>query len=402
MEMATTVSPKTSTTTTMTTTRIFAEAHHVTVLRRMHLIPEKDRPEALRRVLIIIAIGWIPLMVLCLIHTQLHQDAIASVFFGDVAVHARLLLASPLLVLAEYMVLPRLESIREHFANASLIADEHRERFQVEVQKCHRMSARLQYSGEIALCAYALAFIMILAVNRQELPAWQLASNGYSLSLAGWWHLLISLPLLLGLTLGWLWRLIIWTRFLAAVARLGLRMVAAHPDKAAGLQFVAYSPRMFAPVGLAMSIVVAGTMGNAVLHHGLSPLDHPATPVVTAAVIAILFLFPPLIFTRLLVAAWRQGIFKYGDLATRLGNEFEEKWTVPGAQVDDSALGVPDFSATTDLYSIVSNVYNMRVMLFDYQGAIAIVVTALLPFAPVWLSVIPLKTFSKELIGLLF
>ena len=386
----------------MTTTRIFAEAHHVTVLRRMHLIRERDRPEALRRVLIIIAIGWLPLMVLCLVHTLLHQDSAASMFFGDVAVHARLLLSAPLFVLAEYMVLPRLEAIRQHFADASLIAEEDQERFQVEVQKCHRMSARLQYSGEIALCAYALAIILLLAVNRQDLPAWQLAADGHALSLAGWWHLFISLPLLLGLALGWLWRLIIWTRFLAAVARLGVRVVAAHPDKAAGLQFVAYSPRMFAPVGLAMSIVVAGTMGNAVLHHSLSPLDHPATPVITAAVIAILFLFPPLIFTRLLVTAWRQGIFKYGDLASRVGKEFEEKWMGPGAQVDDSALGVPDFSATTDLYSIVSNVYNMRMLLFDYQGAIAIVVIALLPFVPVWLSVIPLKTFSKDLIGLLF
>jgi hypothetical protein len=397
-----TASAQTTTTTTMTTTRIFAEARHVTVLRRMHLIREKDRPEALRRVLIIIAVGWVPLMVLCLIHTQLHKDATALVFFGDIAVHARLLLAAPLLVLAEYIVLPRLESIRQHFSDASLIAEEDHEQFQIAVQKCHRMSSRLQYSGEIAFCAYALAFIVVALAPRQELPAWQLASDGYALSLAGWWHLVISLPLLLGLILGWLWRLVIWTRFLAAVARLGLRMVAAHPDRAAGLQFIAYSPRMFSPVGFAMSIVVAGTMANGVLHHGISPLDHPAIPVVTAAVIAILFLSPPFIFTRLLVTSWRQAVFKYGDLATRLGKEFEEKWIGPEAHVDSSALSDPDFSATTDLYSIVSNVYNMRPALFDYQGAIAIIVAALLPFVPVWLTVIPLKTLSKDLIGLLF
>ncbi len=310
---------------------------------------------------------------------------------------------APLFVLAEYIVLPRLEAIRKHFADASLIAEEDHERFQVAVQKCHKMSARLQYSGEIAFCAYALAFIMVAVAPRQDLPAWQLAMDGYSLSLAGWWHLVISLPLLLGLILGWLWRLAIWTRFLAAVARLGLRMVAAHPDKAGGLQFVAYSPRLFAPVGLAMSIVVAaGTMANGALHHGISPLDHPAIPVVTAAVIAILFLSPPLIFTRLLVTAWRQAVFHYGDLATRMGKAFEEKWMGPGAHLDSSALSDPDFSSTTDLYSIVANVYSMRPTLFDYQAAIGIIVAALLPFVPVLLIVIPLKTLSKELIGLLF
>jgi hypothetical protein len=70
----------------------------------------------------------------------------------------------------------------------------------------------------------------------------------------------------------------------------------------------------------------------------------------------------------------------------------------PQARVHSSASNDPDFSATTDLHSIVSNAYTMRLTLFDYQEAIAAIVAALLPFIPVWLSVIPQKTLSKGLI----
>jgi hypothetical protein len=95
-------------------------------------------------------------------------------------------------------------------------------------------------------------------------------------------------------------------------------MVTALPEGAAGVQFVAYLPCMFAPPGLTMSIVAAGTMGSHVMHHGMSPIDQSATPLITAGVIAILFLSLPMLFTRLLVTACRQGI-QYGDLATRTG-----------------------------------------------------------------------------------
>ena len=388
----------------MTDTRIFAEATHVTVLRRMHLIREKDRPAALRRILLVVAVAWLPLMLLSLVDSQLNHDSAATTFFGDIAVHSRLLLAAPLLIACEYFVLPRLEAIGQHFADSSLVAAEDRGRYTAEIEKCHAMSAHTRYFGEIAFLAYVLAFIMLATASKAgiDLPSWQRSAHSGSLSLAGWWHLMISLPILLGLILGWLWRLVVWVRFLAAISRLGLLLIAVHPDKAAGLQFVAYSPRIIAPVGLAMSIVVAGTMANDVVHHGMSPIDHIATPLITAASLTVLFVLPPFIFTRVLVTAWRQGVFKYGDLASRIGKEFEEKWTGPGAVVDSSALSDPDFSSTTDLYSIVSNVYNMRLVLFDYQGTAAIVMTVLAPFLPVWLCAVPLKTLSKNLIGLLF
>ncbi|TCV93277.1 hypothetical protein EC912_105137 [Luteibacter rhizovicinus] len=70
--------------------------------------------------------------------------------------------------------------------------------------------------------------------------------------------------------------------------------------------------------------------------------------------------------------------------------------------VDTSSLERPDFSSTTDLYGIVGNVYDMRLMLFDYQGLAALAISGLLPFVPVWLSAIPMSTIVDHLVDALF
>lgn len=84
----------------------------------------------------------------------------------------------------------------------------------------------------------------------------------------------------------------------------------------------------------------------------------------------------------------------------RLGTEFEAKWLRPDSKVDAEALTIQDFSATTDLYGVASNVYAMRLVLFDLRAAIAVAVAALLPFVPIWLSAIPAKTIIDHLVGL--
>ena len=382
--------------------KIFAEATHLAVLRRMRLIREKDRPELIRRVAIAILLGWVPLALLSLLHASIFHDAAQLTFFTDVATHARLLLAVPLLIAAEYIIFPRLEAIRQHFTDASMVGAADRERFQATVRDCHRRSAGVWPSGTIVIITYALVLLMMMTIPADIMPAWQRSPFGLLLSLAGWWHMLISLPLLLGLLLAWLWRLAIWAYFLGKVARLGLRLVASHPDKAGGLQFIAYSPRVFWPFALAIGIIVAGTMANNVFHNGVSPLEHKATPIVTAVIVAILLAFPPLLFGRQLLNAWRTGVLKYGDLASRVGQQLEDKWMGAGSRVSRETLAEPDFSATTDLYQVTGNVYAMRLMLFDYQSVAAVAIVTLLPFAPIWLTAIPLQTLVKNVVGLLF
>jgi hypothetical protein len=96
-----------------------------------------------------------------------------------------------------------------------------------------------------------------------------------------------------------------------------------------------------------------------------------------------------------------KGIFSYGQLADAMGRQFERKWFTR-TRIDADALEAPDFSATTDLYQVVSNVYDMGVLPFELRALIALGVSALLPFVPVVIMALPMKVILKEVASLLF
>lgn len=380
---------------------IFDEPRHVIVLRRLRLIRPGQRTQALRRVLLAAAAGWLPLALLCLLQWLMLGHRTSLAFFTDVAVYARFLVAVPLLILSEYIILPRLHAMAQYFVRSGLVLPVDRERFERAVASARRLSASIWPSTGMLCVVYMLVGLIAWNVPADLLPDWQRSEGFLHQSMAGWWHVLVSMPLVLGLTLSWIWRIGVWMRFLHLVSRMALRLVPSHPDKAAGLQFVAMSPRVFAPLAFAVGTLAAGTLGNEVIHLHLDPMDHIAVPAVTAAVVVALLISPPLLFARALLLARRRGVFEYGELAGRLGAVFEAKWLADGSRVDASSLGEPDFSATTDLYGVAANVYGMQPTLFDPRVAASLAIATLLPFAPIWLSVIPAKTLLTHLIGML-
>jgi hypothetical protein len=206
---------------------------------------------------------------------------------------------------------------------------------------------------------------------------------------------LVSVPLLLVLVLGWLFRVALWTRFLWLVARLHLRLVPAHPDLSAGLRFVGHSLRAFAVVGFAFGAIVAGALANRIAHNDAPPIICKDAAAGLVMFVVVLFGAPLLAFSRSLLVAWREGVFRYGALADRLGREFEGKWL--DSTETPPTLAAPDFSAAIDLYNVVSNVYQMKIIPVDYGSLVSLVVATLAPIGPVLLLSIPLEVILAAL-----
>ena len=82
--------------------------------------------------------------------------------------------------------------------------------------------------------------------------------------------------------LRWYVRLFLWFRLLAHVARLDLRLDAAHPDRAGGLGFVGNSAYAFAPILLAQGALLAGVIANRIFHDGRTLLSFKVDIVGTA------------------------------------------------------------------------------------------------------------------------
>jgi hypothetical protein len=210
----------------------------------------------------------------------------------------------------------------------------------------------------------------------------------------------VSLPLLLLLLLGWLWRICMWTRFLWLMSQMQLRLIPSHPDRAAGLRFVGRSLEAFMPLGLAIGVMAAGPALNQVVHEGVSPLKFKFLVVGVAAFAAALFVGPLLVFAARLIGEQRRGMFEYGSLAVRLGEQLERKWLLR-RPVDKSALEVPDFSATTDLNSIAANVYQVQIIPIELRSLVLLLGATVLPFVPIALAAVPPSEIVRRIAGLL-
>jgi hypothetical protein len=89
-----------------------------------------------------------------------------------------------------------------------------------------------------------------------------------------------------------------------------------------------------------------------------------------------------------------QGMLAYGGMARDLGLQLEQRWL--GKPMRDGALDANDFSAATDLYSIVGNVYAMNIVPVSLRNLMVIVTATLLPFLPVvLLAISPLALLKK-------
>jgi hypothetical protein len=374
-------------------------------LQRLSSVFRTGDPRVWRRVALVILIGWVPLAVLVVVGSLVRGDPSARSFGADYATQARFLVAAPLFIVAERFCLPRLAGCVRGFWQGGLIGAADGERFRAAAAALGRSSRPAAAEAAIVLLAYLLVVLGYRYGAPQIVPYWRAPEGRGSAanSLALGWLLLVSHPLLFVLLLAWGWRQLRWAQFLWRTSQLDLQLVPSHPDLMGGLNFVTTTLRGYAPLGMAMASMMAGAMAIRVVHGGASLALLPYAVPGVLAIALCLFAGPLVVFRRNLLAARERGKLDYGALAGRLGLQFERKW-LRRPEVEESALEMPDFSATTDLYQVAGNVYQMKHLPLGIKDVGPLVLATLLPFIPVALAAVPSEQvvgFLKHVAGLL-
>lgn len=346
-------------------------------------------------------LAWLPLVLLAALQELWNPAGRLGSVLAEVGLHARYLVAVPLFVLAERFCAPQLGTILANFVHGGLVADADRAAFDRAIASTQARLRSTVAEVVVVILAYCVSMATVLTYTYEQLPAWALSADRTMLSLAGWWHALVSLPLLLALCLGWLWRVVLWAQLLRSVARLKLRLIASHPDRCAGLAFLGQSVRAFSIVGMAVMMVAAGRSAQLVLGGDATPTQNFYFNIGLAAVLLVVFVAPLLAFTSSLMGAWRHGMLEYGALAARAGHAFEAKW-LKADHADGEILEQPDSSALTDLYQVVANVGSLHFVPVSLKDLAMLVVAMLIPFVPVVLLAIPVSVIMANLRGLLF
>src|SRR6516164_9358253 len=98
-------------------------------MRQIHLVQREWGRGLGRTALILTAVTWVPLFVLCLLEGFLF-GRVKMPFFYDITAHTRFLFAVPVLVLADIVVGVRLRRVVGHFVAAHLVRDDELGKFQ--------------------------------------------------------------------------------------------------------------------------------------------------------------------------------------------------------------------------------------------------------------------------------
>ena len=353
------------------------------------------RPNLRFRAILAFVLAWAVPFLINLVQSLVSSDGSLTSFAADYGMYARSGIATPLLILAEGICFPRLGAIASQFRSGKLVTATEDARYDAALQTtlAWRDSLRLEMAA-IAV-AVTLVFALDWTIPATAYQAWHRSTHFYSL--AGWWNALVSVPILIMLLLGWLWRLALWTRFLWLMSQLDLHVIPAHPDGAGGLKFVGLSVQALSVIAFCCGIVMAGPIMNRIAHAGASLLSYDIVIAGFVLVMLALIVGPVLVFAPKLLEARRQGIFAYGSLAHSLGAAMEQKWIRRGDGVTEASLEAPDFSATTDLYSIAANAYGMNIVPLELVSLALLVVSALVPFVPALLMSFSVESLLEKL-----
>jgi hypothetical protein len=108
------------------------------------------------------------------------------------------------LIFAEPDCIPRLGRIVRHFVDIGLVTDADMPRYRAAVESTRRLLGSGYGDLIVPFISYLSTLLLVLYVPLEWIQPWQRTAAG-GFSPAGWWNLLVSMPLLLIFVFGWVW-----------------------------------------------------------------------------------------------------------------------------------------------------------------------------------------------------
>jgi hypothetical protein len=359
---------------------------------------------ARRRVLVIAGVAWLPLLLLALIGGHAIGGPLQIPFLYDFEAQVRFLIALPILIVAEVIVHSRLVHTVRRFVERRLIVHEDMTKFHAAIDSAMRIRNSLAVELTLLLLVYTLGLWVWWSQIATGSPSWYATPEGAALhlTLAGYWYAFVSIPIFQFMLVRWYLRFFIWFQFLWRVSKLNLRLIAIHPDRAAGIGFLGQSAYAFGLILFAQGTMLAGLIANRVLHGGENLIAFKMELAGLVALMILLVFSPLLSFNRPLSRVKRQGLRAYGRLGSRYVEAFEQKWTRGAAPNDEELLGSADIQSLTDLANSFAAIQEMRVVPFSVKDLVRLAAITASPLLPLTLTIFSLEELVTRVIKILF
>jgi hypothetical protein len=355
-----------------------------------------------RRMVFLVLLTWVPLLLLAMIDGHAWGGGVALPFLHDLETHAKLLIATPLLIAAEVTVHRQLPRIVHQFLEHGLVPDRERPRFDAAIASAMRLRDSVVAELLLVVFVYLVGILFVWRTQSTlEISSWYATADvggGLQLSRAGWWAAAVSLPVAQFLLVRWYFRLFIWGRFLWQVSRLRLNLVPMHPDGVAGLHFLSMSRRAYTQVLLAQGAVLSGMIANRIFFAGANLMSFKVELIGTVAVMVLAILGPLLAFSPQLRTVRREGLERFGRLGQQYAVDFDDKWLRDGMPAGEQLLGTADIQSLADLRNSFLVVRDVESVPFTTKNVLSMAVTTLLPVAPLLLTMFSVEQLLERML----
>jgi hypothetical protein len=353
-----------------------------------------------------ICFGWLPLVVLTAIDGTLYTG-VTHTFLEDVAMHARILIAVPLLILIRKVIDTKTTAVTKYIAE-SLVAPEVRQN--LLSYKLPRMR-KLACSSWTELVLFVIVAGALISVYQSGVfgglqgidSDWKFAGRPEEnvLSLAGKWAVGISIPFFQFLLLQWVWRYIVWIMLLFHFSKLPLKLLPTHADRSGGLGIVMLAQQSLSFIFVAGGLVISGQL--------LVHLNNSADNIMMVQRVGIgyivlsvfLLILPLLFFIGRLVRTKQLGLLRLSMLGTAMSRAFEEEWLNEKPIEQRIEAGLVDPSMAYDYSCMYDLLQQLRVFPVTIRDIISMVVGLALPFLPILFVYYSAAEVLQKIVGLL-
>jgi hypothetical protein len=313
-----------------------------------------QRAGAGRRAAIYALLGWLPIAIYAVTHGALfHVTSSGEPLLWHYGIQVRALLAIPILILAEGTVEKTVRSVVSQFTESGIVDGTQVEPYRCALEETRQISNSLAAQVVLLVVTATGVFFGYGAsmLTGESIPWLLRAQDGrQSLTFAGWWYVLVLLPLFSFLALQWLWRWVVCAIFLRRVSKLKLKPVATHSDRRGGLLFLQTAPAAFAGFVFALSAVLASEWGHEVKFHGVDIYSFKGALIGFALIVIVMFVGPLLVFSGCLWRTKRQALREYSALVARQGRSFHRRW-IEDKVSDEELINNRDIGVQTGLRS---------------------------------------------------
>ena len=337
----------------------------------------------MKTALFFVLITWLPLFILTLIERTFGGAGVEINFLEDFLIHSKLLLIVPFLILIERLI----DFYYDGYVNSiwRMVGPEKEDSFELISARIDRLSNSLL--PEILFLVIIYAVVFLISENAApKFSKWDYlpeGSSGIDLTIAGWYELLISMPVYQLLFFRWIWRWSLWAYSVFMYSRLNLNINGIHADQMAGMEFLNILPLWFGILSLSLSVIFAAQTGMDIIYRDASLKDFVNPILGYVTVLSLMLYFPLIFFVPTLIKAKTKGIYYYGGIAQYHNNLFNKKWLEGELPKDENLLGSVDNSSLADLNGAYQqSISEMNIIPIKFRWIMGTAIVLLVPFLP--------------------